>query len=289
MLKNEIVNDYYISLNGNYEDLRKKYINEEPFPNIELKNFFKEEFLNKVLNEFPDLSQKKSENYNNKNEIKFENNDYQNFSPNIKSIFDYLNSDEFISFLQSITSIKEKLIGDQAFNGGGLHEIKRGGLLKIHTDFNRHPSLELDRRLNVLIYLNKDWEESYGGHLQLWDKDMKYCKKKYLPNFNSMVIFGTTDFSNHGHPDPLTCPNNTSRKSLATYYYSDGRPKEEIISRQLKNRTNFKDREGFINETNKKNENFKDFFRKFNFYQIIKKIEKKFFRTGKSQRESEKK
>ena len=289
MLKNEIVNNYYKNLNGDYIALKKSYINEEPFPNIELKNFFNEEFLNKVLNEFPDLSQKKSENYNNKNEIKFANNDYKNFSPNIKSIFDYLNSDEFISFLQSITSIKEKLIGDQAFNGGGLHEIKRGGLLKIHTDFNRHPSLELDRRLNVLIYLNKDWEESYGGHLQLWDKDMKYCKKKYLPNFNSMVIFGTTDFSNHGHPDPLTCPNDRSRKSLATYYYSDGRPKEEIISRQLKNRTNFKDREGFINETNKKNESFKDFFRKFNFYQSIKKIEKKFFRTGKSQREREKK
>ena len=289
MLKSEIVNNYYKKLNGDYIAIKKSYINEEPFPNIELKNFFNEEFLNKVLSEFPDLSQKKSENYNNKNEIKFANNDYQNFSPNIKSIFDYLNSDEFISFLQSITSIKEKLIGDKAFNGGGLHEIKRGGLLKIHTDFNRHPSLELDRRLNVLIYLNKDWEESYGGHLQLWDKDMKYCKKKYLPNFNSMVIFGTTDFSNHGHPDPLTCPNNTSRKSLATYYYSDGRPKEEIISRQLKNRTNFKDREGFINETNKKNESFKDFLRRFNFYQSIKKIEKKFFRTGKSQREREKK
>ena len=289
MLKNEIVNNYYKNLNGDYIALKKSYINEEPFPNIELKNFFNEEFLNKVLSEFPDLSQKKSENYNNKNEIKFANNDYQNFSPNIKSIFDYLNSDEFISFLQSITSIKEKLIGDKAFKGGGLHEIKRGGLLKIHTDFNRHPSLELDRRLNVLIYLNKDWEESYGGHLQLWDKDMKYCKKKYLPNFNSMVIFGTTDFSNHGHPDPLTCPNDRSRKSLATYYYSDGRPKEEIISRQLKNRTNFKDREGFINETNKKNENFKDFFRKFNFYQSIKNIVKKFFRTGKSQREREKK
>ena len=75
--------------------------------------------------------------------------------------------------------------------------------------------MELDRRLNVLIYLNKDWEESYGGHLQLWDKDMKYCKKKYLPEFNSMVVFGTTDFSNHGHPDALTCPDNRSRKSIS--------------------------------------------------------------------------
>ena len=90
MLKNEIVNDNYKSLNGNYEDLIKSYINEEPFPNIELKNFFNEEFLNKVLNEFPDLSKKRSENYNNKNEIKFANNDYNNFSPNIKLIFNFV-------------------------------------------------------------------------------------------------------------------------------------------------------------------------------------------------------
>jgi hypothetical protein len=149
--------------------------------------------------------------------------------------------------------------------------------------------MELDRRLNVLIYLNKDWEESYGGHLQLWDKDMKYCKKKYLPKFNSMVVFGTTDFSNHGHPDALTCPDDRSRKSIATYYYSNGRPKEEIINRQLKNRTNFKDREGFLNETNKNDESLKDFFRKFNLYQSLKKIEKKFFRTGKSKRDRENK
>ena len=134
-----------------------------------------------------------------------------------------------------------------------------------------------------------DWKEEYGGALELWDKDMKYCKKKYLPKFNSMVVFGTTDFSNHGHPDSLSCPDNRSRKSLATYYYSNGRPKEEIINRQLKNRTNFKDREGFGNETNTKDENFKDFLRNFNFYQSLKKIEKKFFRTGKSKRDRENK
>ena len=76
MLKNEIVNDFYKSLNGNYENLIKSYINEVPFPNIELNNFFNEEFLNKVLNEFPDLSKKRSENYNNKNEIKIIENRY---------------------------------------------------------------------------------------------------------------------------------------------------------------------------------------------------------------------
>ena len=288
MLKNNIISEEFKNLNGKIDILKNKYLLEEPFPNIVLKNFFRQEFLDRIIEEFPDLSKKKnSENYKNKNEIKLASNDYKNFPDNIKLLFDYLNSEEFINFLQKITNINEKLIADKNLNGGGLHEIKRGGLLKIHTDFNRHSHLELDRRLNVLLYLNKEWDDSYGGHLQLWDKEMKNCKKKYLPTFNTMVIFGTTDFSNHGHPDPLTCPEDRSRKSIATYYYSDGRPKEEIIHQHSKNQTNFKDRQGYINETIKKNENIKDFFRRFNFYQNLKKIEKKFFRTGKSKKKRE--
>jgi len=82
--------------------------------------------------------------------------------------------------------------------------------------------------LNLLIYLNKDWQESYGGHFELWNKDMTKCEKKVLPNFNTMALFSTTDFSYHGHPNPLTCPPGRSRKSLALYYYSNGRPIEEV-------------------------------------------------------------
>ena len=76
--------------------------------------------------------------------------------------------------------------------GAGQHEIKPGGLLKIHADFNKHNISGLDRRLNVLVYLNKDWKEEYGGHFELWDKDMKHCVKKILPTFNTMAIFSTT-------------------------------------------------------------------------------------------------
>ena len=51
---------------------------------------------------------------------------------------------------------------------------------------------------------------------------------KILPLFNRCAIFSTTDFSFHGHPTPLTCPPDRSRQSLATYYYSNGRPEEEL-------------------------------------------------------------
>jgi hypothetical protein len=76
--------------------------------------------------------------------------------------------------------------------------------------------------------LNKDWREEYGGHLQLWDRDVTRCEAKVLPIFNRMMVFGTTDFTFHGHPDPLQCPEGMTRKSLALYYFSNGRPAEEI-------------------------------------------------------------
>ena len=280
---NEIVNNKFTNIDDFAEKEKKNYINAEPFPNIVIEDFFNENFLSKILSEFPDLSKKNnSQVYKNKNEVKFANNNYNEFTKNIKIFFDFLNSDFFLTFLNKITNIKEKLISDPELNGGGLHEIKRGGLLKMHTDFNRHPNLDIDRRLNVLIYLNKNWKDDFGGHLQLWDSDMKMCRKKILPTFNTMVIFSTTDFSNHGHPDPLNCPYNFSRKSIATYYFSKGRPKDEIIDYNFKNRTYFKDRYGHYDETIQKNEKFKNFLRQFKLYKILKNIEKKFFRNQKS-------
>tara|TARA_B100000767_G_scaffold273028_1_gene302111 strand:+ start:910 stop:1758 length:849 start_codon:yes stop_codon:yes gene_type:complete len=259
-----------------------KYISAIPFPNIVIENFFDEKFLNQVLDEFPDLSKINStQKYINKNEIKYANNDYKNFPESLKSFFDFLNSDYYLKFLQKITSIREELVGDPELNGGGLHEIKKGGILKIHTDFNKHPSLDLDRRINVLIYLNKNWKEEYGGHLEMWNQDMLECKKKILPIFNKMVIFSTNDFSNHGHPEPVTCPPETSRKSIALYYFSKGRPLNDLNTSQIKNKTYFKDRLGFDNETDNKSEKIKNSIRNLKLYKLLKQFEKKYLRRKK--------
>jgi Rps23 Pro-64 3,4-dihydroxylase Tpa1-like proline 4-hydroxylase len=245
-------------------------------------NFFNENFLNNVSKEFPDLSAvNESQKYENKDEVKFANNDYLQFPSNIKKLIDFMNSKSFLNFLQNITSIKEKLIADPELNGGGLHEIKSGGYLKIHTDFNKHPNNDLDRRINILIYLNKNWKSSYGGDLQLWDKDMLKCQKKILPMFNRMVIFSTNDYSNHGHPDPIVCPNYISRKSIALYYFSKGRPVSDIKLNNIKNKTYFKNRLGYNNETTYKKENIKNFLRKLKIYQTLKNLEKKYFRKRK--------
>ncbi len=104
-------------------------------------------------------------------------------------------------------------------------------LFQIHTDFPFHKKLKLWRRVNVLVYLNKDWEESWGGSLELWNSDLQNCSKKILPIINRVVIFRTGNGSFHGHPMPLSAPEGVFRRSIALYYYtSDIDPGQQIMA-----------------------------------------------------------
>ena len=203
------------------------YVHADPFPNIYFDNFFNPEFLREVLAEFPDLTKNSDLKFNDANQVKLASKGEYRFGPKTKEFMHFLNSQPFLEFLTTLTGI-ENLIPDPFFDGGGCHQIQPGGMLKIHADFNKHPRTKLDRRLNVLIYLNEDWHEEYGGHFELWDTEMKGCRKKILPLFNRMAMFSTTSDSYHGHPNQLTCPPDRTRKSLALYYYTNGRPESEI-------------------------------------------------------------
>ncbi len=121
--------------------------------------------------------------------------------------------------LENITGIKG-LIPDPYFSGGGFHEIGQGGHLSVHADFNHHKQMNLERRINVLIYLNKDWQDAYGGQLELWDNAMTERLVSIVPLFNRCVVFNTTSNSNHGNPNPINHPQRIPRRSIALYYYT---------------------------------------------------------------------
>lgn len=221
-----------------------EYISNAPFPNGYFDDFFNADELRKVLAEFPNLGDKQDIKFENPNEIKLASRGEYRFGPQTLAFVHFLNSQPFLEFLSQLTGIPN-LLPDPYFEGGGFHQIKPGGYLKIHADFNKHRLTGLDRRLNVLVYLNENWEESYGGHFELWDTEMKGCVKKILPLFNRMALFSTTDYSYHGHPDPLTCPEDRSRKSLALYYYTNGRPAEEVeLGKESRINTKFVARTG---------------------------------------------
>ncbi|RYE23153.1 MAG: 2OG-Fe(II) oxygenase [Sphingobacteriales bacterium] len=213
-------------LNQLAADNSHKYASGNPFPHIVLDNVFEPAALEEVLEEFPNGNREDWERFNNTNEKKLACRDENVFGDTTKTFIHALNSAPFLRVLEKLTGIAN-LIPDPALIGGGLHQILRGGMLRVHADFNVHPTTALDRRLNLLIYLNEDWNEEYGGHFELWNKSMTRSEVKILPLFNRMAIFSTTSDSYHGHPDPLTCPENRSRKSIALYYYTNGRPEAE--------------------------------------------------------------
>lgn len=196
-----------------------------PFPHLVIDQAFDENVLQMVEASFPkpDTSWWL---YDNVLERKFAKNDISDLFPLIKNFIYYLNSNEFIDQLETLTGI-QGLISDHTLNGGGLHQIARGGKLDIHCDYNYHPITALDRRLNVLVYLNPHWKTEWGGELELWNQDMTKCMKSIAPLYNRMVIFSTSDSANHGHPEPLVCPEGVTRKSVAMYYYTNGRPSQE--------------------------------------------------------------
>jgi len=159
-------------------------------------------------------------NYKHYNEDKRGLNKIDLLPDTIRTTINELNSPAFLEWLSVITGIKN-LQKDEGLEGGGIHQSTRGGFLNIHADFTVHPHhRNWQRRVNVLVYLNEDWKEDWGGKLELWDKKMKACEESVTPIFNRCVIFNTDADSYHGHPLPMTCPEGTYRRSIALYYYT---------------------------------------------------------------------
>lgn len=212
----------YTAWNNRLPELSKQYQDADPYPHIVLENFLDVGWLSQCVDEFNKLNETDGWiNYTHYNEKKMGLNKIDLLPSAIKTTINELNSPQFLQFLSAITGIKGLLKDDQ-LEGGGVHQSGKGGFLNIHADFTVHPHhRHWQRRVNVLVYLNKDWQDEWGGKLELWDKQMQACRKKVLPVFNRCVIFNTDADSYHGHPEPMTCPENSFRRSIALYYYTE--------------------------------------------------------------------
>jgi Rps23 Pro-64 3,4-dihydroxylase Tpa1-like proline 4-hydroxylase len=217
------------------KQLSSQYREAKPFPHIVIDKFLPETILDSVLDEFNKNENwwydkvKWTEPYQvNKfywpHDIETANN-MPNDLPTISALVNYLNSPVMLKYLEELTGV-DNLICDELLMGGGLHKITSGGKLAIHKDYNVHPVKKMYRRLNLLIYLNKDWKTEWEGHLQLWDKDMTNVEVNVEPLFNRAVIFTISDDSLHGHPVPLNTPKNVSRNSIALYYFTEVNPSD---------------------------------------------------------------
>lgn len=213
-----------------------QYNSRYPFPYTYIDRFFPEEVISNVdaeVSDNPILRDGcvrnaticlKGKNQHNRNIIEQE----VFMGPATTAVLSFMRSSLFVRFLEQLTGI-DNLITDPHHRGGGVHQTLSGGFMHLHADQHRLEKYNLDRRVVVYLYLNKNWEDRWGGHLELWARNLKTCYNKIRPDFNRMVIFTTSEFAYHGYMQPLGCPKSRSRRSLAVYYYTTSRPSSECI------------------------------------------------------------
>ena len=206
-------------------DASVKWQEAKPFPHFYVDNFFESNIAEKLETDMPNFNSDIWHEYGNAIEIKKACNNWNAFPSVTYRAFSYLNSSDFVTLLGKTLFSDDILSADFGLNGGGWHIHSKGGKLNTHLDYSLHPKTRLQRKLNIIVYLNSRWNENWGGALGLWgnesDKAPGSLVKKITPVFNRAVIFDTTCNSWHGLPEPIDCPENEFRKSLAVYYLTN--------------------------------------------------------------------
>ncbi|WP_235727017.1 2OG-Fe(II) oxygenase [Hymenobacter siberiensis] len=226
-MSNNLIN--YDRLQQHQDELKAQWNDaKKPFHYLVYDNFLTPEAAEQLLAAYPDVTTGNWDGttyINQKN--KFALTKFGAEHPLLQKAFDELNSEKFLHFVEGVTGIPN-LIGDDELFGGGLHQSVTGAFLDVHVDFNYHQTTRHHRRMNAIVYMNKDWQKDYNGYLELWDMKTKKQLENIAPLFNRCVIFETNEVSYHGHPKPLAAPGGLTRKSMAVYYYTTERPAHEI-------------------------------------------------------------
>jgi hypothetical protein len=210
----------YSSLVGLFSQansLRSEYLNAKPWPHIVVRDIFPEKLLDSIAIECAGLDETRLIRSNHDRQIKQEA--PEGLGPVTRNFLELVDSARFREFVSSVTGVRD-LLADPTHKFAGAHRTGPGGFTKIHRDFEVHPTSGLFHRVNLLVYLNRNWPDSYGGSLELWPSDMSAIGRRIFPRFNTMVLWETHGATLHGLPDPVTCPSDRMRLSVASYYYT---------------------------------------------------------------------
>jgi hypothetical protein len=200
---------------------RRRYASASPFPHIVIDGVVSDDVFNRACAEFPPVDSSGWTSYLHVNERKYANSKPDTWQPTLQAIAREFTSPRFVAYLEELTGHRD-LLADWSMDGGGLHQSVRGGYLNLHADFtSHHTNRTWRRRVNILLYLNAEWDDQWGGQLEFWNDDRTECVERVAPTGNRLVVFTTDEKSYHGHPDPMTCPDHIGRQSMALYYFQE--------------------------------------------------------------------
>jgi Rps23 Pro-64 3,4-dihydroxylase Tpa1-like proline 4-hydroxylase len=215
------------------DTIRERFQGADPFPHVVIDDFLKADFAEILWDDFPKKDEKYSKfcmGEDGKLSENYSNHDVNEFPSAFQRLDQLMKAPSFLSLLSELTGIPA-LEYDPDYAGGGIRESAGRTFLPPHIDFNHHPRRLFHRRLNLLLYLNKDWDAEWGGNLQV-HKDPRAntdsLVASYTPLFNRCLIFETSEISWHGF-DRLKPPPGKARRAFTIYFYTKDRPGAENI------------------------------------------------------------
>lgn len=210
-----------VDLHDRLDELRERYRSATPFPHVVLDDVVAADVLAALDAELSDMPNDRWNSYLHFNERKYSNTDMDAWGPTVRALADELLGEQFAAWLSDLTGFDD-LKPDASLDGGGLHRSYRNGFLNVHADFTAHHTIpNWRRRINLLFYMNPQWQPEWGGELELWSSDMSRCETTVEPVGNRILLFTTDETSFHGHPEPLRFPEGIARQSMALYYFTE--------------------------------------------------------------------
>jgi|SRR5215203_197189 len=206
------------------DEWSSQFNNAQPFRFLVIDNFLDFDLAQSLSKEFPSLEYM-DVNYKGINEKKSEHSSFENLHPVFTNFKDAITRKEVTCIIENIAQI-DKLETIEDRYGFGLHQGGQHSFLDIHVDYNLHPIRKKQRRLNLIIFLNPEWNQEWGGALEFWDKHVTSCRQSISPVFNRCVLFECNEYSYHGY-SKINCPETITRKSFYLYYFSN--PEQPMI------------------------------------------------------------
>jgi len=204
-----------------FDEIRCRYRSAQPFPHVIIDTFLEPDRGRRIVDEeFADVGSPRWTYHRHFSQKTYSRSAFDSFQPTTRGVFERVAGAPMVDFVQQLTGITGLFLPLE-LEDGGLAACCTGGFANIHADMTVHPTEpNWLRRVNLLWYLNEDWQASYGGELELWDAQMRRCVQRIAPSFNRCVIFESHETTLHGYPDRLQCPPEQPRKSIAFYYFT---------------------------------------------------------------------
>lgn len=210
------------SVESQFEADQTRYREARPFPHLVLDGLVDDDCCRRIgASEFADCPSDRWSYHRHYSQKTYARTSRSTFSPELNQLIDELGSPRFCSALSRLTGI-DGLFLDMELEDGGLACSPRGSFLLLHRDILVHPVHRYWlRRVNLILYLNEGWKESYKGALELWDSKLLACEQRVEALLGRMIVFDVGAKSYHGFPDLIECPPDMKRKSLNVYYFTE--------------------------------------------------------------------